>query len=139
MNTKMSTPWGQADQVVQIAPGISKVYTPSHGGIHLDAAHIKRIPRTLNAGYSGSLAWWEEDCDWAVPYLLFEAEFAGWECVKRMGAEEVRRIARASLGQYNAPWLEAIDAFLSAKSSITISRAAAGNLAAMAMDAQAKL
>lgn len=33
---KLSTPWGAADSVVQIAPGIVEVSTPSHGGILLD-------------------------------------------------------------------------------------------------------
>jgi hypothetical protein len=35
---KLSTPWGAADHVETIAPGIRSVSTPSHGGILLDAA-----------------------------------------------------------------------------------------------------
>lgn len=105
----MHTPWGHADHIEKIAPGIEGVSTPGHGGIHLDAAHIKRLPAAIGAGYSGSRAWWEEDCDWAVPFLLFEKEMLGWGCVKRMGVEKVRTCARETLERYNPEWLKAID------------------------------
>lgn len=109
---KLSTPWGQADQVDTIAPGILCVSTPGHGGIMLDAEHVARIPRTIPAGYSGSRAAWEEDADWSVPYLLFESEFSAWGCVKRMGAAEVNAIARKTLAGYLPDTLAIIDRHL---------------------------
>ena len=113
--SKISTPWGQADHVDRIAPGIMSVSTPSHGGIMLDADHVARIPRSIGAGYSGTRSAWEEDCDWAVPYLLFKDEFACWDCVRRLGEDEMTKIARDTLARYQPAWLASIDNKLAQK------------------------
>lgn len=105
-----NSPWGIIQHREEIAPGICSVSTAGHGGIMLDRAHVARIPRAIEAGYSGSRAAWEEDCDWAVPYLLFEPEFAAWGPVQRLGAAKVRESARQTLQDYRPDWLAAIDA-----------------------------
>lgn len=104
-----SSPWGPIQHREEIAPGICSVSTAGHGGIMLDAAHVARIPRAIGAGYSGTRSAWEEDCDWAVPYLLFEPEFATWGAVQRNGAEKVRANARQTLATYQPEWLAIID------------------------------
>ena len=45
------------------------VSTASHGGIRVSLTALARIPEPLQAtAYSGA-GWFEEDCDWAIPYL----------------------------------------------------------------------
>lgn len=72
----MYTPWGQADRQTKIAEGIIDVSTPSHGGIYLSPERIAQLPagvkNFLNPTNSpNGFEWWEEDCDWSVPYVLF--------------------------------------------------------------------
>ena len=67
-----STPWGVAQNETVLAPGIVSVSTASHGGIWLDKSHRDRLPHTKN--FLGTDAWWEEDCDWAIPYYFFSGE-----------------------------------------------------------------
>jgi hypothetical protein len=72
------TPWGRADRREKIAEGIIEVSTPSHGGIWLSDDRIAQLPANVTNfvrdNYCGwdSLHWWEEDCDWVVPYIIFK-------------------------------------------------------------------
>lgn len=61
------TPWGKADHARVIVPGIGIVGTPGHGGIKLDRAHQAKVPSYLKRDGG----WYEEDIDWAIPYVLF--------------------------------------------------------------------
>ena len=67
----MHTPWGQADSQTELAPGIISYGTPSHGGIWLSAERQAQLPAGVD-NFMHDLRWWEEDCDWAVPYILFK-------------------------------------------------------------------
>jgi len=67
-----SSPWGEVQHETVIAPGIISCGTAGHGGIHLDSAHRTRLNYADNWLKSGT--WWEEDCDWAIPYYFFRAE-----------------------------------------------------------------
>lgn len=64
------TPWGIADEVVHYAPGITRAYTPSHGGIKLSPERNKEIPPALR-NRSG---WYEEDCESHVVGMAFPHE-----------------------------------------------------------------
>jgi hypothetical protein len=64
-----NTPWGPAQSAVELAPGIISYSTASHGGIWLSADRQRKINYEKN--WLGSKEWWEEDCDWAIPYLVF--------------------------------------------------------------------
>ena len=66
----MQTPWGQADQVYNYCDGIGRVCTPSHGGIKLSRERNAKIPMALRR----EGGWYEEDCDWAIPYYFFADE-----------------------------------------------------------------
>ncbi len=68
-----STPWGKADHQVTLARGIISYSTPSHGGIWLSPERIEMIKMVLPnvKNWVGGFEWWEEDCDWAVPYVVF--------------------------------------------------------------------
>lgn len=75
-----STPWGHADNVRQIAPGIWSVSTPGHGGIYLAPWRRAGLPDyiTDGTGYSSD-GWFEEDCDCMLACAAFPVEFGpGW-------------------------------------------------------------
>jgi hypothetical protein len=79
MNIGDNTPWGAADHVDTIAEGITHVTTPSHGGIHLSPDRNALVPEYMKR--DGAFAsqrragWYEEDCDWCIPAIIFEHEF----------------------------------------------------------------
>jgi hypothetical protein len=73
----MSTPWGRADHVKELIPGAWFVGTPSHGGVKLSRERNAQMPPYMRqAG-----GWYEEDCHWAMPYLVFWPEFQTKETV----------------------------------------------------------
>ena len=62
--------WGDIQCVEKLANGIWTVSTASHGGIKLDRKHNAKVPTYLRqAG-----GWYEEDCEWAIPFVLFRYE-----------------------------------------------------------------
>jgi transposase-like protein len=65
------TPWGHSDRVTKIAEGILDVSTPSHGGIKLSLERQAQLPAGIK-NFTGSYTWWEEDCDWVVPFIIFK-------------------------------------------------------------------
>lgn len=72
------TPWGQADDVSEVAPGWWSVGTPSHGGFILSAERVADLPqlhieRSFNG--QGARGIFEEDCDWVIPVLAFQDEY----------------------------------------------------------------
>jgi len=91
-----STPWGRPDNVEIIADGIAFVSTPSHGGFVLSAERAAKIPAVAKP-YAGDRRYWEEDGDWAVPYVVFNAEMAGWSSAKYNGPTKMMRYARGAL------------------------------------------
>ncbi len=75
------SPWGTIDGVTDILPGMWFVSTPSHGGIKLSPERQKQIPESLRLGKRAvpyvpdtGKSWYEEDCEWAIPYCVFEKE-----------------------------------------------------------------
>lgn len=64
-----ASPWGMIDIVTPLGPEAVAVSTPSHGGIWVTPGGLAKIPEPLRATpYSGG-GWFEEDCDWCIPYL----------------------------------------------------------------------
>ena len=60
------TPWGPADHVTNVAPGIAFVSTARHGGYRLGRARNEAIPKGVrDATFRrlGVQGWYEEDCD----------------------------------------------------------------------------
>lgn len=70
-----SSPWGQIDQRRELAPGIWKVSTPSHGGIHLSPERYEAMPDYMKATAYSSDGWYEEDVDWALVAIVFPEAF----------------------------------------------------------------
>lgn len=77
----VETPWGPAQHIREIAPGIVSYSTASHGGIHLSPERIAEMPKPLQkfvpfgGEQRGPGRWFEEDCDWAVVALAFPQFF----------------------------------------------------------------
>ncbi len=65
------TPWGTADYVSHMAPGIVSVSTPGHGGVKLSPERNRRIPPALRQ----SSGWYEEDCEVYIPMLFHPEAF----------------------------------------------------------------
>lgn len=58
------SPWGKIETIESICPGAWWVYTSSHGGVKLSAANQRRIPEVFRQ----KGGWYEEDCNWAIPF-----------------------------------------------------------------------
>jgi len=74
----MNTPWGCADHVAAIAPGIWHVTTPSHGGYRVSLPQLAAIPvawRAASVNGQGMRGWFEEDCDWCMVTLTWPELF----------------------------------------------------------------
>lgn len=66
------TPWGFAQSVRELEPGIVWVSTPSHGGFRLTDTLNRKIPNYLREGSTMREAgWYEEDCDAAIVMAVF--------------------------------------------------------------------
>lgn len=64
-----SSPWGAIQHLTPLGPDAVAVSTASPGGICVAPAALARIPAPLRpTRYSGA-GWFEEDGDWAIPYL----------------------------------------------------------------------
>jgi hypothetical protein len=94
----MDTPWGRAEEVVEIASGILSVITPSHGGIILDATRTAAMPIYMsNNTFTKNPSTYEEDCDWAMPALVFETEFTNYWSNQHMDVASLLRDAKLTL------------------------------------------
>jgi len=76
-----SSPWGPIQTVEALGPDAVCVTTASHGGLRLSLAAWGRLPEPIRKTAYSDNGWFEEDCDWALPYLAlgldaFEADAA---------------------------------------------------------------
>ena len=81
----MNTPWGAAQDVEELAPGIVMVSTASHGGIYVSPIHMEKMVKWPSPFLGNEF--YEEDCDAAYVIVSFPDLF---------GPESVER-ARASI------------------------------------------
>lgn len=61
-----TTPWGTADQVVKVVPGVVWYSTPSHGGMRVANKYLSDIAKHLALKSAGGY-WFEEDIQWTIP------------------------------------------------------------------------
>jgi len=76
-----SSPWGLIQTVTALGPDVVAVTTASHGGLRVSLTALARMPEPLRQTAYSEGGWFEEDCDWALPYLAlglnaFEADAA---------------------------------------------------------------
>jgi hypothetical protein len=76
----IETPWGPSQSSREIALGIIRYDTASHGGYYVSPERILQMPKPLREfkPFAGA-NWYEEDCDWAIVALAFPQFFpADW-------------------------------------------------------------
>lgn len=64
--------WGHVQTAEEVIPGIWIVSTASHGGMVLSDERQAAMPDALRLDSPS----YEEDCNWCLPVLAFEAEYA---------------------------------------------------------------
>ena len=100
-----SSPWGEVEDGEQLAVGIWRVSTPSHGGIWLSEDRLRQLDEILGGCYPtfcGDARWFEEDCDWCIPVIAFSLKHYEAACrqlrsMQSMG-DKYRRAVRALAG-----------------------------------------
>lgn len=62
--------WRAIQTVHQFGPYACAVSTAGHGGFWVSPEGMGRVPENARStGYSRG-GWFEEDCDWCIPYLV---------------------------------------------------------------------
>lgn len=78
MSAPLSTPWGLAQHRKEMIPGVWSVDTAGHGGFWLSPERRDQLPawaRLAPSTYCSKPEWWEEDCEAAIPLLVWLDEF----------------------------------------------------------------
>ena len=80
MKTTLETPWGEAQNVREIAPGLLEIDTARHGGYWLAPERWARITQLFPSfrPYNGNVGWLEEDWLELSPQLQAVAEGYSW-------------------------------------------------------------
>jgi hypothetical protein len=63
------SPWGPIQHVTPLGAEAVAVSTASHGGVLVAPTALSRIPPPLRFTAYSQGGWFEEDCDWSIPYL----------------------------------------------------------------------
>ncbi len=76
----IETPWGRAETVVEVARGILRMSTMSHGGFFLAPEAQDKVPGYMrhpgdSFGAQRAAGWYEEDVDWSIVALVFPQFF----------------------------------------------------------------
>jgi DNA repair protein RadC len=64
-----TSPWGPVQTVTPLGPDVVAVTTASHGGLRVSLTAFARLPEAIRETAYSANGWFEEDCDWALPYL----------------------------------------------------------------------
>ena len=96
----MNSPWGTVQGSETLADGITQVYTAGHGGIKLSPARQKQLLLKgvkSQSNFLKSDQWWEEDCDWAIPFVNFADDIKSFGTVTGEQFEFTLKAAKASI------------------------------------------
>lgn len=100
------SPWGAIQTVRPLGPDAVAVTTASHGGVRVSAAGLARIPEPLRRTAYSAGGWFEEDCDWAIPYLAL-----GLEAFEPGRGEATAHDARRTVRRWHRVHAEALGVF----------------------------
>ncbi len=106
MTAPKNSPWGPVQDSFELAAGIVEVSTASHGGIWLSAERQKEIGR-YEGNFLGSIEWWEEDCDWAVPFAFFSRDIRAYGTAYRF--EDNLKAAVATVRHHHSKFLARLE------------------------------
>ena len=107
-----SSPWGPVHTVTPLGPDAVAVTTASHGGLRVSLTALARIPEPLRETPYSRGGWFEEDCDWCIPYLVLGLD--AFEPDAARGAE-CRAAAHATLARFHPTLVASVDAILLAE------------------------
>lgn len=93
-----SSPWGSIQSVTPLGPDAVAVTTASHGGLRISLTAMTRLPKRLQRTAFSEGGWFEEDCDWAIPYLALGLD--AHEADPDRGAR-LRNAARRTIWTYH--------------------------------------
>lgn len=79
-NRNCETPWGPVWESENIAPGITRVHTGSHGGYRLSPERQTRMHELLGESYE----WYEEDCEAGLVEAAFPDVFDSKDAARRL-------------------------------------------------------
>lgn len=68
------SPWGLIQTANPLGPDAVAVTTASHGGLRISPEAFARLPVPIRRTAFSADGWFEEDCDWALPYLALGLE-----------------------------------------------------------------
>jgi hypothetical protein len=90
-----SSPWGPIQTVTPLGPDAVAVTTASHGALQVSPGALERMPAPIRQTAYSANGWFEEDCDWALPYLAlgldaFEPEPARGPALRAAAIRTVR-------------------------------------------------
>ena len=83
------TPWGDVQHSHKIADGIEVCYTAGHGGIILSDEKARRLKHLKHINFLESTKYWEEDCDWAIPFIFFQTAIKGFGFFSESGFTKI--------------------------------------------------
>lgn len=111
MQQPTTSPWGQVDYCTKICDGIWIISTPSHGGIYVAPELYETMPEPMQSTPYSSGGYFEEDCDWVLPFIVFEEQIRNGEheYSKKLVEEGVAR-SRLARAAYFLSIREALDA-----------------------------
>jgi len=75
MKAPRNTIWGRVQHQEKLCDGVYFLSTASHGGVWVHGSLVDQIPlemREMSFCQNGMEGWFEEDCDWCIPYVVFE-------------------------------------------------------------------
>ena len=93
-----SSPWGLIQTVKPLGPDVVSVTTASHGGFRVSLTALSRLPKEIRETRFSGNGWFEDDCDWALPYLALGLD--DFE-PNRARAAEMHRAAVRIVQQYH--------------------------------------
>jgi len=102
------TPWGLSQDREEVFPGAEFISTAGHGGLYLSCEVNSQIPawlQKLTFNQQGRSGWYEEDCDWCIPVIIFSRKFIRWSKNKRLATKGQNFIddAYRSFNTYHLP------------------------------------
>jgi hypothetical protein len=93
-----SSPWGQIQHADLLFEGVWRVGTAGHGGIKLNRTRNAKVPAYMRR----EGGWYEEDSDWCIPAIVFEAEWRTW--ARQTGTEETPDVEMANVQRTFRNW-----------------------------------
>ena len=101
------SPWGRVQDCRHLADGIEAVSTSTHGGIWLSEDRLEELheilPFNLFTPFTREPQWWEEDCDWTIPAIVFAAEIDD-PTMAEQATRKLSDMAKIYGGKYLRAW-----------------------------------